>query len=109
MLGRFTRMKTIGTFWLALAAGAVMEGALCGLFAACGSFGPCGPGNDTTGVLLLIHLPGIRVAESVLPQSSSQQLPVIIVVTAALFGVVAFVIINVVRRFYAKGRIPAAS
>ena len=109
MLGRFTRMKTIGTFWLALAAGAVMEGALCGLFAAFGSFGPCGPGNDTTGVLLLIHLPGIRVAESVLPQSSSLQLPVIIVVTAALFSVVAFVIIKVVRRFYARGRIPAAS
>jgi hypothetical protein len=101
-------MKTIPTLWLAFASGATAEAALCGLFAMFGRFGPCGPGNDVTGILLFIHLPGIRVAESVLPQSGSVELPVVIVVTATLFSVAAFVIISVVRRFYARAKTPAA-
>jgi len=101
-------MKTIRTFWLALAAGATVEGALCGVFAMFGRFGPCGPGNDVTGILLLIHLPGIRVAESVLPQSRAMELPVVIVVTATLFSVGAFVVISAVRGFYARAKTPAA-
>ena len=101
-------MKNIPTLWLALASGAAVEAVLCGLFAAFGRFGPCGPGNDVTGLLLFIHLPGIRVAESVLPQSSAMELPVVIVATAVLFSVAAFVVISAVRRFYARAKTPAA-
>jgi hypothetical protein len=106
-LACFTRMKTIRIFWLALAAGAVMEAALCGVFAMFGRLGPCGPGNDVTGVVLLIHLPAIRVAESILPQSSVF-LPMVVVVTAALFSIGAFVVISAIRTFYARPKTPPA-
>jgi len=94
-------MKTIRTSWLALAAGATAEAALCGLVAMFGRFGPCGPGNAIAGITFLTHLPGFLVAESVLPQASWLQLPVTVVVTAALFSVTAFVVISAVRRFNA--------
>jgi hypothetical protein len=101
-------MKKIPTFWLALIAGGVLEGAICGLAAMFARLGPCGPSNDFTGFLLLIHLPGIWIAGGLLSAESSLQLPVIIVVTAALWSVMAFIIISIVRRFYGREKKSAA-
>jgi hypothetical protein len=91
-------MARIPTFWLALMAGVMVEGVLCGLAAAFGRFGPCGPANDFTAILLLIHLPGIWAGEAALPEVSSMQLPVIIAVGVGLWSAVAFVLIAIARR-----------
>jgi hypothetical protein len=95
------------TFWLAVIVGTVIEATCCGLFAMFGRFGPCGPGNDITGFLFMLHLPGIAVAEA-LPESSWVQLPVIILVAAALWSIVAFVTIAVVRSLYDRVSKPVA-
>ncbi|MBI3880516.1 MAG: hypothetical protein HY301_10710 [Verrucomicrobia bacterium] len=101
-------MKGIRTIWLALATGMVVEGALCGLAVMFGRFGPCGPGNEITGLLFAVHLPGIQISEALLPQDSSIQLPAVITVTAALLSAVAFLVIGVVRRFFGRAETPAA-
>ena len=88
--------------WLALAAGAVFEGALCGIFALFGGFGPCGPVNDISGMLLVLHIPSISVAEVLLPYDTWLELPVVIFVSAVLWSVAAFIIIGVVRTLYGR-------
>jgi hypothetical protein len=84
--------------WLTLALGGIIEGALCGLAAMFGSFGPCGPGNNITGLLFVLHIPSISVAEVLLPQNTLLELPVVILVSAALWSVVALVVISCFRR-----------
>jgi hypothetical protein len=95
-------MGKISTFWLALMAGSVVEGVLCVLAAAFGRFGPCGPANDFTTILLLIHLPSICVAGALLPGSGPLELPVVIAVTAGLCSAVAFVLIAIARRMWGR-------
>ena len=96
------------TFWLAVIAGAVVEAVCCGLFAAFGRLGPCGSGNDITEILFVLHIPGITVAEA-LPDSTWMHLPVVVVVAAALWSIVAFVIITTIRSLYDRFTKPVAS
>jgi hypothetical protein len=102
-------MARIPTFWLALMAGSVVEGVLCVLAAAFGRLGPCGPANDFTAILLLIHLPSIYVAGALSPGSGPLELPVMIAVTAGLWSAVAFVLIAIARKIWGGTAGPAAS
>jgi hypothetical protein len=97
-------VKKIPPFWLALIVGGIIEGVVCGLAAMFARFGPCGAGNDFTVVLLLIHSPGFWIADSFLPRGSWLELPVIIVVTGALWSTVAFMVIGAARSFYARAK-----
>ena|SRR3974390_1385390 len=101
-------MKKIPTFWLALIVGGMTEGIICGLAAMFAKFGPCGPANDFSGVLLLIHLPSLWIAERLLSAESSLQLPVIIAATAVLWSIAAFIFISLVRGLYARKSKPPA-
>lgn len=97
-------VSKISTFWLALIIGVAVEGTLCALTAKFARFGPCGPGNDITGYLLFIHLPALRIAQS-LPQGKDfLMLPVTIILTAALWSAIAFLIISAIRMLRARMR-----
>jgi hypothetical protein len=81
----------------ALTAGATIEAVLCGLTTMFGRFGPCGPVNDLTGLLLVLHIPGIFVAGFLLRGHTQLELPMIILVSTALWSAAAFVVLSIVR------------
>src|SRR6266480_3490340 len=55
-------MNRLTPFKLALILGAGTEVVLVGLGFAFGRFGPCGPANVFSGLLMLLHLPGLLFA-----------------------------------------------
>ena len=96
---------------LAVLIGCLTEVALCVVGIASifsGGFGPCGPSGDFPGWLVLIHLPGVWIAESLLPRGGFADVPIMLVTTSALLSTVAYVVIlfvrRWVRRFCANGR-----
>ena len=58
-------MRQLTPFKLALILGCSTEALLAGLTAAFGRFGPCGPANELTGIVMLLHLPGIALASPI--------------------------------------------
>ena len=77
--------------------GAAIEGILCGLTAAFGNIGPCGPGNLLAAIALFIHLPGAFVAQCLALRQGDSSLGVIIFVTALLFSIPSYFVIRAVR------------
>lgn len=98
-------MRKRSTFVLALWAGCLVEAILCGVaiysfFS--GGFGPCGPTGDFPWWLIFVHHPGSWLAEFLLPHPGLSRVPIIVATTAVQFSVVAFVAIEVSRRFHGK-------
>jgi hypothetical protein len=62
-----------------------------------GKFGPCGAGNDLSGLLLLVHMPGIWLAEIMVKEIPWLAWPVVIVTSVLQWIVVAFLVISAAR------------
>jgi len=88
-------MRRFSPFTLALILGCGTEAVLAALFAAFGSVGPCGPGDDLTGLIMLAHMPGMMMASGI--KSYSVAMPIIIGMSAATFSVVFYIFIRLVR------------
>lgn len=80
-----------------MAAGILAEAAFLGVSIPFARIGPCGPANVFGAALILVHLPGSEIANHLLPQNSFLELTVIVGVTAALWGAVAYFVISVAR------------
>ena len=102
------QMTLLRKFWLAMISGAVIEASLCVLYVMFGRIGPCGPGNDITGLLMFVHLPAIAFTGA-LGSETWLDLPIIIIVTAGLWGVLALVIITIVSGLHHRVRRLASS
>jgi hypothetical protein len=65
-------MSKLTPFKLALILGWCTEGVLVAAMAAFGRLGPCGPSNGLTGIIMLLHLPGILLASPIAAASSTR-------------------------------------
>jgi hypothetical protein len=103
-------MSKIGTFGLAMAIGVTIE-AVLGVFAfvsvLCGGIGPCGPTGDVPFVVLAIHQPGFWISHLLVEDSSPMYLVLSIVATAAMLGIISFIIITVFRISHEKTKRPS--
>ena len=71
-------------------------------------FGPCGPGNEAAGVLLILHLPSFWIAKRLLPQDSSLDFPAALILAAVMWSLVAYVLISLAKSLYGRAKKPAA-
>src|ERR1041385_3127337 len=82
---------------IALLAGCGIEGMLCALGATFGKFGPCGPASDISALLMILHGPAFSVASAISPRGSWIEVVGIIVASALLWTIAAFIIIRLVQ------------
>jgi hypothetical protein len=94
------------TLWLSLIIGTLIESVVWGVGATFAKFGPCGPGNEAAGILLLLHLPGFTMAKHLLPRGSPLEFPLALILTIAIWSLLAFVIIGTTKSLYAKAKRP---
>ena len=84
------RMNKIRTFWLALIVGVLTETLLWVAIVNFGGFGPCGPANDFSVYYFVVHLPAMRIADKIMPDSFGGRGAFTFVATTALFALVAY-------------------
>jgi len=84
--------------WLSLLIGTVAEGLIWGLGSVFARFGPCGPGNTAAGILLLVHLPGFRVARLLHAQGSALDFPITIIVTTMMWSLATYLVGSAVAK-----------
>jgi hypothetical protein len=90
-------MRRISAPFLAIIAGTIIEGLWCGLGAMFGKFGPCGAGNDLSGLLILVHMPGVWLAEMVVKEIPWLAWPLVIITSILQWSVVSFFAISMAR------------
>ncbi len=88
--------------WLSLIIGILVEGSIWGFGAMFAKFGPCGPGNEAAGVLLLLHLPSFWVAKHLLPQNSSLDFLIALILAAIMWSMVVYFIIRLAKSLYGR-------
>ena len=97
------RMRKISTIWLAMIAGVLAEGILCGLIEVSGGIPVDGPRNLTGAIVLFIHLPAIGIYNFIQPdRGDDASLSVIIIINTLLLCVLAFITIKLYRMLYAR-------
>ena len=82
-------MRQLTPLQLALIHGCCTEGVLVAAMAAFGRLGPCGPANSVTGIIMLLHLPGILLAAPIAAISSTRHEAEAIINIAAAAVVIA--------------------
>ena len=91
-------MKRLSNVQLSAVVAITIE-ALLATYAVCfGRFGPCGPGDPITFIIWIIHMPGLLVASSLLPDEGVMTLPIAIGVTVVILMIVFFGIFSTFRR-----------
>lgn len=100
-------MKKISIFWLALITGVIFEGVIVALSFLFGVSGTrFGPSAGFSSCIYVIHLPGLWIAEQLPYKVLWLGIPVLILSTILLLSVIAFIVINIVRRM---SQLPRAS
>jgi len=86
-LGR-SALRRLVPSWLALILGCGTEGLLAALYAAFGGVGPCGPTNDLSMLIMIVHMPGLSLASSI--QNPWIGMAIILGLPAAIFSAVFY-------------------
>ena len=88
---------------LAVYLGISAEILVCGSFAAFGGFGPCGPTNGFSGIVLMFHLPAFWLVDKTLTEASEFLfVPIAFVSGAATFTAIFWIMIFLGRKFCSK-------
>ena len=86
-------MKKLSAFASSVVIGASLEITLCAvavILIITGGMGPCGPSGDFPAWLTAAHVPGVFVSSLVFPDPTLLRLPIIVVITAAQFSLIAW-------------------
>jgi len=90
--------------WISLLIGTLIESAVWGYGAMFAKFGPCGPRNESAGVLLLLHVPGFWIAKHLLPRGGMLDFPLVLVLTIVIWSLAVLVIIGATKSLYLKAK-----
>ena len=97
-------MRKIRTIYLAMIAGVLTEGILCGLIAMSGGIPVDGPINLTEDVVYFVNIPAVGIYNFVRHDEGDSlfDLSIILIINTFILSVLAFIAIKLYRMLYAR-------